>query len=284
MFESVRFRAFVQLNPQEVDDPSQFDARLLAKLRGRYEGVCSKLGYTMPGSLRLQHRSMGRLIVQHFNGHVRFECICTAQACNPAIGLRVRGVVRKVTPAVVMAEVCYAPPGSGRPTPVLVAVLPKNGVELASEVDLNALALDDEVFIEVMGKRFAPRDTRIQVVGRAVASDVPPSTPVHAEQPSAELVDADDADPDEDDDDVVDTDDDDEAEPDEDEQAAASCSGAEDERPVRDEDDELSLAVTQRCLLTDDDASDDDAASSGSGAPTSASGASAAASDVYDFE
>lgn len=207
MFEAVRFRAFVQLTAQEADDPSQFDARVLAKLRTRFEGVYSKIGYAVPGSLRLLQRSLGRLTVAHFNGHVSFECVCAASACNPRPGLRVRGVVTKVTPAVVLAEVSHALPNMGRPLVVMVAVIPRTAVELTSEIDLGALSEKDDITIEVVSKRFSPSDARIQVIGRAVASDAPPP-PASATTADRDIVNVSDASDDADDEDDVEDDDD----------------------------------------------------------------------------
>ena len=177
-FLPVTFMTPVQLTPAEMTDG--LSERVLEKLKRTYEGVCSRYGYIKPGSLRVLQRSAPKLMKAHFNGHLRYEVIAAAEVCNPTAGTVVEATVTAKNDMGLRAQ--SSPDG----VPVLDIVVPRRWAGIASEIDLDTVAVRDTIFVEVMGKRYQLNDTKISIIGRAVKEMRQPAPP-------AEGVDDDDA-------------------------------------------------------------------------------------------
>lgn len=163
-FFPVRFKTYVQLAPKDLTD--DFEECILRKLRRTYEGVCSRYGYIKPASLRVLQRSAGQLMKPHFNGYIRFEAILVGEVCNPTKGTVVEAVVKAKNNLGLLAESKVVV--GGEEVPVLDIIVPKRSAGIASEVDLDAVAVRDRIFVEVMGKRYQLNDHKISIIGRVV--------------------------------------------------------------------------------------------------------------------
>lgn len=163
IFVPVRFKTFIQLSPAELS--ANFEERLKEKLRATHENVCTRFGYIRGGSIQILRRSAGQFVKQHFNGYIRFEMVCRALMCNPAMGSIVKGVVRNNKNAFAV-YVESAVDG----VPVLDIIIPKKtaGAKIQSDVPLDSLEAGQEVFVEVCGKRYQLNDTKISIIGRCV--------------------------------------------------------------------------------------------------------------------
>jgi DNA-directed RNA polymerase subunit E'/Rpb7 len=163
-FFPVRFKTYVQLAPAELTD--DFEECILGKLRKTYEGVCSRYGFIKPTTLRLVQRSAGQLMKPHFNGYIRFEAIVVGEVCNPTKGTVVEAVVKAKNNLGLLAE--SSVDVAGEPLPILDIIVPKRSAGIASEVDLDDIAVRQKVFVEVMGKRYQLKDRKISIIGRVV--------------------------------------------------------------------------------------------------------------------
>jgi DNA-directed RNA polymerase subunit E'/Rpb7 len=163
-FFPVRFKTYVQLAPAELTD--DFEECILGKLRKTYEGVCSRYGFIKPTTLRLVQRSAGQLMKPHFNGYIRFEAIVVGEVCNPTKGTVVEAVVKAKNNLGLLAE--SSVDVAGEPLPILDIIVPKRSAGIASEVDLDDVAVRQKVFVEVMGKRYQLKDRKISIIGRVV--------------------------------------------------------------------------------------------------------------------
>lgn len=166
LFTVIRFRTHIQLTPGELDH--QFPDRLLSKLRSTYEGNCSRFGYIKPGSIVIIKRSLGCLLKPHFNGHVRFELICNAEACNPPQGLVVEAVVKNKNTFGLLAESSFETDGDI--IPVMDIIVPKKSAGISSDLDVDSQKIGDKVYIEVVVKRFLVKDKKLSIIGRLVAA------------------------------------------------------------------------------------------------------------------
>lgn len=160
MFFPIRFKTHVQLVPQELD--VNIEKTLMTKLRKRYEGVCSRFGYIKPNTLQILHRSLGSFMKPHFNGHTRFEVLLVGEVCNPTQGMVVTAKVQAKNNLGILAE------SSVLNLPLLDIIVPRRSAGIASEVDLDAVNIGEEVFVEVLGKRYQLNDTKISIIGRIV--------------------------------------------------------------------------------------------------------------------
>ena len=164
IFVPVRFKTFIQLSPAELS--ANFEERLKEKLRATHENVCTRFGYIRGGSIQILRRSAGQFVKQHFNGYIRFEMVCRALMCNPAMGSIVKGVVRNNKNAFAV-YVESAVDG----VPVLDIIIPKKtaGAKIQSDMSLDSLEAGQEVYVEVCGKRYQLNDTKISIIGRCVS-------------------------------------------------------------------------------------------------------------------
>jgi DNA-directed RNA polymerase subunit E'/Rpb7 len=143
---------------------------LLRKLRSRFEGICSRHGYILPGSIELVRVSTGRCEGANLNGDVRFEVQYQASVCNPGIGTVVAARVVNVNRIGVQAHagVYRRDDATVASVPVLLIVITKHGTELKSEVDLEGVQIGDQVNVEILGKKLELNQREIKVIGRLV--------------------------------------------------------------------------------------------------------------------
>lgn len=161
LFVPLKFKTYVQLSPIELD--SKYQQRIHEKLCSIYEGTCTKYGYIKPGSIEILKRSCGNFIKQHFNGAIRFDVICRGDVCNPTQGSIVKGTVKNKNQLGILAESKME-----NDIPILDIIIPIKSAGIISEVNLEELSVGDEINIEVMGKKYQMKDTKISIIGRVI--------------------------------------------------------------------------------------------------------------------
>lgn len=176
LFLPTRFRTFVQLAPYELH--KDLEGKLVEKLRLLLEGTCSRYGYIRPGSLEIVRRSAGVCMKQHFNGHLRFEVVCKGYVCNPAQGAVYKAIVRQKNALGLQAE-SMLELEDGREVPILDIIVPRRAAGIQSDIDLDMVEIGAVIHVQVLGKRYQLRDSRISIVGRAVQ---PPMAQTGAEE------------------------------------------------------------------------------------------------------
>lgn len=158
-----------------------------AKLCEMFEGICSRHGYILPGSIRLHRTSPGSLEGANLNGDVRYDLQYHAMVCNPAIGsVIVARVVNKSRFGFLLHS--GASPVRGDAVAPLSAIVetivsrqatytdlanadPVDG-EGTEMLDLDIIQIGDVVNILVMGKKFLLNNNHISVVGKIVKTGV----------------------------------------------------------------------------------------------------------------
>lgn len=173
IFVPIRFRTSIQLAPSDLI--ADFEHVILSRVKESLEGVCSRYGYIRPDSITIVKRSAGTFIKQHFNGHIKFDMICKAEVCNPAVGSIFQATVKNKNALGVHAESDVDI--SGVPYPVLDIIIPKRSAGITSTVNLEELNIGDVINVEVLGKRYQLNDKKISIIGRAVR-DVPSMQPI----------------------------------------------------------------------------------------------------------
>lgn len=164
MFIPIRFKTSVQLSPRELDE--DLDAILYKKLQKTLEGVCSRYGYIKPKSIEMLRRSAGMFLKQHFNGYIRYDIVCKAEVCNPAIGMVVQATVKNKNALGVLAESSI--PIEKEDVPVLDIIIPRKAAGVSSEINLDNIQINDVIYVSVLGKRYQLNDTKISIIGKAV--------------------------------------------------------------------------------------------------------------------
>ncbi len=144
---------------------------LLYALRQRNEGVCTRHGYVMPGSIQLQSVSPGRVQTAMLNGSARFDVTYVARVCDPGVGTRLRARVVNSNRFGLLAHAGLLA-ADGTFTPVVEAIVAKQSDALPAVpgaiTDLEGVRVGDEVTVHVLGKRSQLRAQTISVVAVVV--------------------------------------------------------------------------------------------------------------------
>ncbi len=165
VFLPVRFRTQVQLTPSGITS-GDIDEHIKTKIRKNLEGICSRFGYIRPGSIEIVKRSLGSLMKAHFNGHIRYDVVCKADVCNPVRGMVFKASVKNKNDLGLLAESGIIV--DGKTMPVLAVVIPRRSAGITSELDLDEIDIGDEIYVEVLGKRYQLNDKTIDIIARVV--------------------------------------------------------------------------------------------------------------------
>jgi DNA-directed RNA polymerase subunit E'/Rpb7 len=165
MFSSAVIRYTVKLQAKEVG--SNVRAVIEDRARSLLEGVCGESGYVRPNSLRMVSVSPGRLGDIDMGRSYSFDATFKAEVCNPVRGLRMTAIVRSMNRFGMLCEGGYYDPDNSL-VPVIEIVVVRNPATIPNEVDLSDLQVGDEVGVEVLGRSFELRDSRISAFGRTV--------------------------------------------------------------------------------------------------------------------
>lgn len=166
----------VKLEPAFLS--KKYKDEVLRRLKIRLEGVCSRHGYIRPNSIELYKVCMGKVELVSLNGNVQYDVSFYADICNPLIGSVIKSKVMNVNKFGILAE------AEG----VVEIIIAKNSVGIQSEVDLNKIRIGDEVYVEVVGKKFELNDKKIALIGRIVkdAKSVGQSSNLHTDDEEEE--------------------------------------------------------------------------------------------------
>jgi hypothetical protein len=160
LFIPIKFKTNVILKPNELD--SEFEKKILKKLKEIYENVCSKYGYIKNNSIKIIKRSIGTIKNQHFNGNISFDVMCIAEICNPIQGSIIKCRVKAKNSLGLLAEGYYDK------IPILEIIVPKISAGIQSEVNLDQINIGQEIKIEVCGKKYQLFDKHISIIGKVI--------------------------------------------------------------------------------------------------------------------
>ncbi len=143
---------------------------LLRILTARNEGVCSKHGYIMPGSIALHVVDLGQVQASMLNGSVRFNVRYWARVFNPTVGMVLEARVVNTNRFGVLAHAGLMAP-DGTFTPVVEAIIAKQVDDHVlptlpgALTDLDGLEPGQVVRVQVLGRRAQLSASTISVVG-----------------------------------------------------------------------------------------------------------------------
>jgi hypothetical protein len=160
LFIPIKFRTTIILTPNEMN--RDFENTILSKLKLNYESICSKYGYIKKDTIKIMKRSVGQFKKEHFNANIYFDVICIAEICNPAQGSIIKCKVKAKNSLGVLAEGYYDN------IPILEIIIPKISAGIQSEVNIETININDEISIEVCGKKYQLFDKHISIIGRAI--------------------------------------------------------------------------------------------------------------------
>jgi DNA-directed RNA polymerase subunit E'/Rpb7 len=162
LFIPIKFKTTIILSPSEIT--KDFESTILSKIKLNYENICSKYGYIKKDTIKIIKRSVGQLKKEHFNSNIYFEVICIAEICNPAQGSIIKCKVKAKNSLGLLAEGYYDN------IPILDIIVPKISAGIQSEINIDTVAINDEINIEVCGKKYQLFDKKISIIGKAIKS------------------------------------------------------------------------------------------------------------------
>jgi hypothetical protein len=92
------------------------------------------------------------------NGMTQYDVYFHADICNPLLGSTIRCRVSNFNKFGILAEA----------ESVIEAVIPKNSIDIHSDIDLEKVRIGDDIIIEVVGKKYELNDKKMCLVGRIV--------------------------------------------------------------------------------------------------------------------
>lgn len=160
LFIPIKFRTTIILSPSEIN--KDFESTILTKLKLNYENICSKYGYIKKDTIKIIKRSVGQLKKEHFNANIYFDVMCIAEICNPALGSIIKCKVKAKNSLGILAEGYYDN------IPILQIIIPKISAGIQSEINIDTISINDEINIEVCGKKYQLFDKHISIIGKAI--------------------------------------------------------------------------------------------------------------------
>lgn len=162
VFVRVQLNEKIKLEPAFIS--KGYKDEILKRLKAKVEGICTRHGYIKPDSIEVYKIGTGRVELIGLNGNTQFDVYFFADVCNPLVGSIIKCKVSNVNKFGILAE-------AGN---IIEAIVAKNSVSIQSEIDLDKVRIGDEVFIEVLGKKYELNDKKISLIARIVRSpDVP---------------------------------------------------------------------------------------------------------------
>jgi DNA-directed RNA polymerase subunit E'/Rpb7 len=136
----------------------QYRDEVVRRLKLKVEGLCSRHGFIRPDSIEIHKICTGKVELVGLNGNTEFDVVFYADVCNPMLGSVIKCRVSNINKFGILAEA----------ENVIEAIIAKNSVNIQSDVDLDKVRIGDDIFIEVVGKKYELNERKISLIGRVV--------------------------------------------------------------------------------------------------------------------
>lgn len=166
IFVRVLLNEKIKLEPSFIN--KGFRDELVRRLKKKVEGVCSRHGYIKRGSIEIYKIAPGVVDVTSLNGYLIFNIHFYADICNPTLGCVVKCKVSNINKFGILAESGYHDDEKNEYMNVLEMFIAKNSVNIASDVDLESIQIGQELFVEILGKKYELNDKKVTTIGRVV--------------------------------------------------------------------------------------------------------------------
>lgn len=171
-FVEIKNYDFVKLSPKFLD--AEYVKHITTMLKQKYEGVCSKFGYIRNDSIRVLGVKQGVVERSTFHGYVVFYVEFSAMICNPGIKSIARCTVKNINSFGILCVSGIQERGGFKA--ILNIIVPKHHSQQSNLSDNSALldriSINDEIFVEILGKKYILNNKNINVFGRIVDREV----------------------------------------------------------------------------------------------------------------
>ena len=141
------------ISPHEMNN--NINENLRKKIKAEVEGKCIREGYVKPGSVEIVKKSMGNMMMNHFNGNILFNVTYKCEVCDPKEGMIIECKVFNINK---MGIVAY---GANNALNILAAKQHHMEDENFSSIQEN-----DIIHVKVIGVRKEYQDSQISIIGK----------------------------------------------------------------------------------------------------------------------
>ena len=143
----------VSIMPNEMNN--NINENLKKKIKVNVEGKCIREGYVKPGSVEIVKKSMGNMMMNHFNGNILYNVTYKCEICDPKEGMIIECTVFNINK---MGIVAY---GANNALNILAARQHHMEDENFSSIQEN-----DIIYVKVIGVRKEYQDSQISIIGK----------------------------------------------------------------------------------------------------------------------
>lgn len=143
------------ISPKEMNN--NINENLRNKIKAEVEGKCIREGYVKPGSVEIVNKSMGTMMMNHFNGTILYNVTYKCEVCDPKEGMIIECKVFNINK---MGIVAY---GANNALNILAAKQHHMEDENFSNIQEN-----DIIHVKVIGVRKEYQDSQISIIGKLV--------------------------------------------------------------------------------------------------------------------
>jgi DNA-directed RNA polymerase subunit E'/Rpb7 len=150
----------IKIEPRYIN--KNLKEEITNRLKEKLEGKCTRHGYIRKGSIDVYKVTPGTIEMVSLSGYIQYDIYFYAEVCNPMMGSIIKCKVVNANKFGILAESSF----DGES--ILEVVIAKNSVSILSDVDLENVKVGDEIYVEVLGKKFELNDKHISIVGKAI--------------------------------------------------------------------------------------------------------------------
>jgi DNA-directed RNA polymerase subunit E'/Rpb7 len=141
----------IMLKPNQIS--KDLNDKILHILKKKVEGICIKEGYVKEDSIKILKKSIGKIQCNQFKGNIYFDIIYTADICNPPEGSIIKCNVDNINKLGILSNKdCLS---------IIIAKQYHVNKSIFKDIKLN-----QEIIIEVIGKKFIVNDNKISVIAK----------------------------------------------------------------------------------------------------------------------
>ena len=149
------------LHSKEISKTKSVDGLLKYKLKNEYENLCNKHGYVLQDSVKIQNRSVGKLVNHNDESMIEYQITMKIMVIYPCekdiFACKIDNITKMGVIGYLSSEE-YTIESSP-----IIFIIPNEYIE-----DIDSLSQDKEVNVEVLQSRIKYKSKQIQVVGKIV--------------------------------------------------------------------------------------------------------------------
>lgn len=164
VFNKVLCKESIKLAPNQLCNT--YKTTIFSKLKNKVEGICTKHGFIKHDSIEIYKITPGTIELISLAANIIYDVEFYAEVCNPLINNVIKGTVSQINRFGILAIAGYKI--DNKEYNVLEIIIPKNSVNIKSDVNLDSLKINDPITIELIGKKIALNGVRISGIGRVI--------------------------------------------------------------------------------------------------------------------